>query len=130
MLAHNNILKPQDGRPVISPSQDMVIGCYYLTIINENAKGKGRVFASEDEAMMAYSLEQITLQTPIKVRIEREFKGEKGSKIIDTTLGRLIFNDALPQDLGFRKRECLEDMFALEVDELVGKKQLSKIVDM
>ena len=130
MLAHNNILKPQDGRPVISPSQDMVIGCYYLTIVNENAKGKGRVFASEDEAIMAYSLEQITLQTPIRVRIEREFKGEKGSRIIDTTLGRLIFNDALPQNLGFRKRECLDDMFALEVDELVGKKQLSKIVDM
>ena len=130
MLAHNNILKPQDGRPVISPSQDMVIGCYYLTIINENAKGKGRVFASEDEAIMAYSLEQITLQTPIKVRIEREFNGEKGTKLIDTTLGRLIFNDALPQNLGFKKRECLEDMFELEVDELVGKKQLSRIVDM
>ena len=129
MLAHNNILKPQDGRPVISPSQDMVIGCYYLTIIHEGAKGSGRVFASKDEAEMAYALGQITLQSPIKVRIERSFNGETGRKIIDTTLGRLIFNDALPQNLGFRKRECLEDMFALEVDELVGKKQLSKIVD-
>ncbi|QTE68818.1 DNA-directed RNA polymerase subunit beta' [Clostridiales bacterium] len=129
MLAHNNILKPQDGRPVISPSQDMVIGCYYLTIINENAKGAGRIFSSEDEAIMAYSMGQITLQSPIKVRITRTFKGETGSRLIDTTLGRLIFNDALPQNLGFRKRECLDDMFALEVDELVGKKQLSKIVD-
>jgi DNA-directed RNA polymerase subunit beta' len=129
MLAHNNILKPQDGRPVISPSQDMVIGCYYLTIINENAKGAGRIFCSKDEAEMAYALGQITLQSPIKVRIERTFKGETGQKLIDTTLGRLIFNDALPQDLGFRKRECLDDMFVLEVDELVGKKQLSKIVD-
>ena len=129
MLAHNNILKPQDGRPVISPSQDMVIGCYYLTIIHEGAKGSGRVFASKDEAEMAYALGQITLQSPIKVRIERSFNGETGRKIIDTTLGRLIFNDALPQNLGFRKRECLDDMFALEVDELVGKKQLSKIVD-
>ena len=129
MLAHNNILKPQDGRPVISPSQDMVIGCYYLTIINENAKGAGRIFSSEDEAIMAYSLGQITLQSPIKVRIFRTFNGEAGSKLIDTTLGRLIFNDALPQNLGFRKRECLDDMFVLEVDELVGKKQLSKIVD-
>ena len=129
MLAHNNILKPQDGRPVISPSQDMVIGCYYLTIIHEGAKGSGRVFASKDEAEMAYALGQITLQSPIKVRIERSFNGETGRKIIDTTLGRLIFNDALPQNLGFRKRECLEDMFQLEVDELVGKKQLSKIVD-
>ena len=129
MLAHNNILKPQDGRPVISPSQDMVIGCYYLTIVHEGALGSGRVFSSEDEAIMAYSLGQITLQSPIKVRIFRTFGEESGSRLIDTTLGRLIFNDALPQNLGFRKRECLDDMFALEVDELVGKKQLSKIVD-
>nr|AHF24959.1 DNA-directed RNA polymerase subunit beta' [uncultured bacterium Contig1477] len=129
MLAHNNILKPQDGRPVISPSQDMVIGCYYLTIVHDGAKGSGRVFSSEDEAIMAYSLGQITLQSPIKVRLTRTFGNETGSKLIDTTLGRLIFNDALPQDLGFVKRECLDDMFKLEVDELVGKKQLSKIVD-
>ena len=129
MLAHNNILKPQDGRPVISPSQDMVIGCYYLTIVHDGAKGSGRVFSSEDEAIMAYSLGQITLQSPIKVRITRTFGEETGSKLIDTTLGRMIFNDALPQDLGFVKRECLDDMFKLEVDELVGKKQLSKIVD-
>ncbi len=130
MLAHNNILKPQDGKPVISPSQDMVIGCYYLTIVNENAKGAGRVFSSEEEALMAYSLEQITLQSPIRVRIERSFGGVTEKRLIDTTLGRLIFNDAIPQDLGFRKRECLDDMFQLEVDELVGKKQLSSIVDM
>ncbi|MDO5436150.1 MAG: DNA-directed RNA polymerase subunit beta' [Clostridia bacterium] len=130
MLAHNNILKPQDGRPVISPSQDMVIGCYYLTIINENAKGAGRVFSSQDEAIMAYSMGQITLQSPIKVRIERTFGDETEKRLIDTTLGRLIFNDALPQNLGFKKRECLDDMFQLEIDELVGKKQLSSIVDM
>ena len=80
MLAHNNILKPQDGKPVISPSQDMVIGCYYLTIENPNGKGAGRVFRNPDEAHMAYALEQITLQSPIKVRIEREFNGEKGQQ--------------------------------------------------
>ncbi len=130
MLAHNNILKPQDGKPVISPSQDMVIGCYYLTIVNENAKGAGRVFRDEDEAMMAYSLGQITLQSPIKVRIERSFDGVTEKRLIDTTLGRLIFNDAIPQDMGFKPRNCLDDMFKLEVDELVGKKQLSNIVDM
>ena len=107
----------------------MVIGCYYLTIINKDAKGAGRIFSSEDEAIMAYSMGQITLQSPIKVRITRTFRDETGSRLIDTTLGRLIFNDALPQNLGFRKRECLDDMFQLEVDELVGKKQLSKIVD-
>ena len=161
MLAHNNILKPQDGKPVISPSQDMVIGCYYLTIVNENGKGggywedsqgnryvenakgvlywkaegedwvwKGKNFADPAEAHMAYALGEISLQSPIRVRVEREFKGEKGSKLIVTTLGRLIFNDALPQSLGFKKRECLEDMFELEVNELAGKKQLSNIVDM
>ena len=130
MLGHNNILKPQDGKPVMSPSQDMVIGCYYLTIDNPNAKGAGRVFRNPDEAHMAYAVGQITLQSPIKVRVEREFNGEKGSKVIDCTLGRLIFNDALPQNLGFKKRECLDDMFELEINELVGKKQLSNIVDM
>jgi len=130
MLAHNNILKPQDGKPVISPSQDMVIGCYYLTIENENGKGAGRIFRDPDEAQMAYALGQITLQSPIKVRIERSFNGETDRRLIDTTLGRLIFNDALPQNLGFKKRECLDDMFELEVNELVGKKQLSNIVDM
>ena len=130
MLGHNNILKPQDGKPVIQPSQDMVIGCYYLTIVNENGKGAGRVFRNEDEAMMAYSLGQITLQSPIKVRVEREFNGEKASRLIDCTLGKLIFNDALPQNMGFKKRECLDDMFALEIDSLVGKKQLANIVDM
>ena len=130
MLAHNNILKPQDGRPVISPSQDMVIGCYYLTIEDENDPNRGRIFCNQDEAEMAYALGQIRLQTPIKVRIERTFNGETGTKMIDTTLGRLIFNENLPQNLGFKKRECLEDMFELEVNELVGKKQLSNIVDM
>ena len=129
MLAHNNILKPQDGRPVISPSQDMVIGCYYLTIINENGKGAGRVFCDENEAMMAYQLGQLALQSPIKVRLTRTFNGVTEKRLVDTTLGRLIFNDALPQNLGFRKRECMDDMFLLEVDELVGKKQLGNIVD-
>ncbi len=130
MLGHNNILKPQDGKPVMSPSQDMVIGCYYLTIDNPNGKGAGRVFRDPEEAHMAYALGQIELQSPIKVRVEREFNGEKGTKIIDCTLGRLIFNEALPQNLGFKKRECLDDMFDLEINELCGKKQLGNIVDM
>ena len=130
MLAHNNILKPQDGKPVISPSQDMVIGCYYLTIVNPQAIGAGRVFSSEDEAIMAYSQNEITLQSPIRVRIHRTFGTESGDKTIETTLGRLIFNDALPQNLGFHDRNCLEDMFELEVDKVVGKKELSQIVDM
>ncbi len=144
MLGHNNILKPQDGKPVMSPSQDMVIGCYYLTIENPNGKGAGKWVVNEDgsrewhgktfrnpaEAHMAYALGEISLQSPIRVRVEREFNGEKGTKTIECTLGRLIFNEALPQNLGFKKRECLEDMFELEINELCGKKQLGNIVDM
>ena len=129
MLAHNNILKPQDGKPVMSPSQDMVIGCYYLTIVNENGKGAGRSFISPDEAMMAYQLGQLSLQAPIHVRIEREFNGEKGHRTIDCTLGRLLFNAVIPQDIGRKPRTCLDEMFALEIDTLCGKKELGKIVD-
>ena len=129
MLAHNNILKPQDGKPVMSPSQDMVIGCYYLTIDRPDGKGAGRVFSSPDEAMMAYQLGQLSLQAPIKVRLEREFNGEKGRKIIDCTLGLLLFNEVIPQDIGRKPRTCLDEMFPLEIDSLVGKKELGKIVD-
>ena len=129
MLAHNNILKPQDGKPVMSPSQDMVIGCYYLTIDRPDGKGAGRVFTSPDEAMMAYQLGELSLQAPIKVRLEREFNGEKGRKIIDCTLGLLLFNEVIPQDIGRKPRTCLDEMFALEIDSLVGKKELGKIVD-
>ncbi|MBR6954587.1 MAG: DNA-directed RNA polymerase subunit beta' [Clostridia bacterium] len=242
MLGHNNILKPQDGKPVIQPSQDMVIGCYYLTIVDHNdphgvmrtvyteengeqvahtvpvvldnqgrevenldsvwqrnedgsivvekqtghrvlmmgkdesralrdSKGRlmivldgadvpmdkpgtayvtdedgnrmlkpgafyryyrymPRVFQDMAEAEMAYAQHLITLQTPIRVRLEREFNGEKGTRIIDCTLGKLIFNDALPQNMGFKPRTCLDEMFDLEVDDLVGKKKLANIVDM
>ena len=147
MLGHNNILKPQDGKPVIQPSQDMVIGCYYLTMVDESDPRKGRIFRDQDEAEMAYFNHEISLQTPIKVRIERSFTPkdadgnplkdeighiivENGQKIIDCTLGKLIFNNALPQNMGFKPRECLDDMFALEIDSQVGKKQLANIVDM
>ncbi len=129
MLAHNNILKPQDGKPVMSPSQDMVIGCYYLTIDRPGGKGTGRVFTSPNEAVMAYQTGQISLQAPIKVRVTRSFEGRTGRKIIDCTLGLLLFNDVIPQDIGRKPRTCLEDMFALEIDTLVGKKELGRIVD-
>lgn len=129
MLCANNIMKPQDGMPVISPTQDMVIGCHYLTIVREDAKGAGRVFCDQAEAIMAYQCKEITLQTPIKVRVERSFGGESDSRIIDTTLGKLIFNEVVPQDLGFQKRECLDDMFKLEIDQKVVKSTLGKIVE-
>ncbi len=129
MLAHNNILKPQDGKPVISPTQDMVIGCYYLTMTKEDALGAGKVFISPEEALMAYQCDKLSLQAPIRVRLVREFNGEIGRKVIDTTLGKLIFNEVIPQDIGMKPRTSLEEMFPLEVDSLVGKKELGIIVD-
>ena len=129
MLCANNIMKPQDGMPVISPTQDMVIGCHYLTITREDALGAGRVFCSPDEAMMAYQCHQTSLQAPIKVRIERTFAGVTERRVIDTTLGLLIFNGVVPQDLGFKPRNNLDDMFVLEIDRKVVKKDLGAIVE-
>ena len=129
MLASNNILKPQDGRPVVSPTQDMVIGCYYLTMERLGAKGEGKIFSSEDEAIMAYQTGAVSLQAKVKVRIAREWEGQTHHKVIDTTVGRLIFNNAIPQDLGFVERNTLDEMFRLEIDHLVVKKDLGNIVD-
>ena len=129
MLASNNILKPQDGRPVVSPTQDMVIGCYYLTMERPGAKGEGKIFHSEDEAVMAYQTGEIALQAKVKVRVAREFEGKTYRRVIDATVGRLLFNNAIPQDLGFVPRETLDDMFRLEIDHLVVKKELGNIVD-
>ena len=129
MLCANNIMKPQDGMPVISPTQDMVIGCHYLTITRDDAKGAGRVFASPDEAMMAYQCQQIALQAPIKVRVERTWEGVTERRVIDTTLGLLIFNDVIPQDLGFKPRKTMDDQFVLEIDHKVIKKDLGQIVE-
>ena len=129
MLAANNILKPQDGKPVVCPTQDMVLGCYYLTIIREGAKGEGKIFTDVDEAKMAYDMGELSLQAECYIRMEREFEGKKYSKLVKTTIGRVIFNEAIPQDLGHQKRETADDMFKLEIDEVVGKKQLGVIVD-
>jgi DNA-directed RNA polymerase subunit beta' len=129
MLASNNILKPQDGRPVVSPTQDMVMGCYYLTMVRPGAKGEGKIFHSEDEAIMAYQTGEIALQARVKIRLEREWNGEKRRKIVDTTVGRVIFNNAIPQDLGAVDRTKEENIFTLEVDKLVAKKDLGNIVD-
>ena len=129
MLASNNILKPQDGRPVVSPTQDMVIGCYYLTMERPGTKGEGKIFHSEDEAVMAYQTGEIALQAKVKVRVAREFEGKTYRRVIDATVGRLLFNNAIPQDLGFVPRETLDDMFRLEIDHLVVKKDLGNIVD-
>ena len=129
MLAANNILKPQDGKPVICPTQDMVLGCYYLTMIHEGTKGTGKVFTDVDEALMAYSTGDLALEAPCKIRMTREIDGVKYSRLVETTIGRVIFNEAIPQDMGLQKRDTVEDMFKLEIDEVVGKKQLARIVD-
>ena len=130
MLAANNILKPQDGKPVVCPTQDMVIGCYYLTQQRDGVKGEGKAFHSEDEAIMAYQTGEITLQSKVLIRLEREWEGKIYRKVVKTSVGRIIFNNAIPQDLGFVERNCLDDMFKLEVDHLVVKKDLGNIVDM
>ena len=129
MLSANNILKPQDGKPVVSPTQDMVLGCYYLTIIRPGAKGEGKYFTDVDEALMAYATGELSLQAKCHIRLKRTWQGEEYQKIVETTIGRVIFNNAIPQDLGTKPRNCADDMFQLEIDEVVGKKQLGRIVD-
>ena len=130
MLASNNILKPQDGKPVVTPTQDMILGCYYLTLVKPPVDPDHmKIYSSQDEAFMAYQLGDVTLHELCKIRIEREVDGEKKRKVIETTVGRLIFNDAIPQDIGFVERNEPDDAFKLEIDCRVGKKELGKIVD-
>ena len=129
MLAANNILKPQDGKPVVSPTQDMVIGSYYLTIIRPGGKGEGSVFMSPEEALLAYDTGNIGMQSLVKVRVTKQVNGVEKTGIIETTPGRIIFNRAIPQDLGYLDRSKPENELQYEINELVGKKQLGKIVD-
>lgn len=129
MLAANNILKPQDGKPVVSPTQDMVIGIYYMTGMRPGVKGEGKVFASPDEAVLAYELGLVDIQAAIRVRFSQQGEGRQPSKIVETTAGRIIFNSVLPQDLGFVPRETPEDQLDLEINRVVGRKELGQIVD-
>ena len=129
MLSTNNILKLSDGKPVVSPTQDMVIGSYYLTMEKEGGKGEGRYFRNPEEAMMAYQDNQISLQSKVFIRVEKVIDGVKYSKKLHTTIGRVIFNGAIPQDLHFVPRDTPEQQLDLEVDFRVGKKELSRIVD-
>ena len=129
MLAAGNLLKPSDGRPVTVPTQDMVLGSYYLTLDKDGEKGEGKVFRDFDEALMAYDAKAISLHAKIKVRRTLELGEETISKLIETTVGRIIFNQPIPQDLGFVDRSDPEHLFDLEIDFLVGKKQLGKIID-
>ncbi|RKJ79525.1 DNA-directed RNA polymerase subunit beta' [Butyricicoccus sp. 1XD8-22] len=128
MLSANNLLKPQDGKPVTVPSQDMVLGSYYLTIDNEKEQGAGKVFASVDEALMAYDQGVVGVHAPIKVRMTRIVDGEEVTRIVDATPGRLIFNERIPQDLGFVERDG-EHLIDLEIMFTCGKKELGRIID-
>ena len=127
MLSANNLLKPVDGKAIAVPSQDMVLGSFYLTLDKAGEKGEGNAYRNFDEAMMAYANNDLEIHAPIKVRVEKVINGEKKSKIINATLGRLIFNEYIPQDLGYVDRE--KDPFGLEIDFVAGSKQLSQIVD-
>ena len=129
MLSANNLLKPQDGRPVTVPTQDMVLGAYYLTIDNAEEPGTGKSFFSTNEAILAYANGIVGIHAPIKVRLEKEVDGVLHQGLVDVTVGRLIFNEAVPQDLGFVDRSQPENILKLEVDFLTTKKELGKIVD-
>ena len=130
LLSPNNLLKPSDGGPVAVPSQDMVLGIYYLTQERPGAKGEGKFFKSVNEAILAYENEAITLHSRIKVRVRKTMAdGTELVDIIESTLGRFLFNEIIPQDLGFVDREQEGNELLLEVDFHVGKKQLKQILE-
>ena len=128
LLSPNNLLKPSDGGPVAVPSQDMVLGIYYLTQERPGAKGEGKIFKSINEAVLAYENGVITLHAKIMVHVTKNVNGEELSGNIESTLGRLIFNEILPQDLGYVDRSKEENILLPEVDFHVGKKQLKDIL--
>ncbi len=143
MLASNNIVKPSDGKPIVTPQQDIVLGTYFLTMLNPNAKGANKTFISEDEAIMAYSLGYLSIQAPIFVRRSGELEGKKYSKLIPTSIGKIVLNAVIPQDLGYVDRTDPEQFLDYEINQkivknadgsvtksnfLVGKDQLGDIV--
>ncbi len=129
LLSPNNLLKPSDGAPVAVPSQDMVLGIYYLTLQRDNQLGEGKIFKDELEAILAYENKEISLHAKIKVRRTLKINGKFQSKIVDITVGRIIFNEAIPQNIGFVDRLIPENDFKYEIDFLTGKKELGKIIN-
>ena len=128
MLSVNNLLKPQDGKPVTVPTQDMILGSYYLTVQIDGEKGEGAYFKDPEEALLAYQNGAVGLHAKVKVRMKKEIDGEIKTKTIETTVGRLIYNEGIPQDLGFVDRTDPDKAFDLEIDFPVIKKNLGKIV--
>ncbi|WP_294796775.1 DNA-directed RNA polymerase subunit beta' [uncultured Fenollaria sp.] len=125
MLSINNILAPKDGKPISIPSQDMVLGCYYMTLDIEGSKGSGHIFEDYDEMIKAYQLGLIDLHAKVKVRVKLD-EDDRG-KLVESTVGRFILNKKIPQDLGFVDRD--EDPYSLEIDRVVSKKTLGTILD-
>ena len=127
MLSTNNLLKPQDGKPVATPRLDMILGSYYLTMVLEGEKGEGKYFKDPDEAIMAFENHDVGIHAKIFVKIEKEIDGEIKSKKIETSVGRIIFNQGIPQDLGFIDRK--KDPFQYEIDFPVMKKSMGTIIE-
>ena len=130
LLSPNNLLKPSDGGPVAVPSQDMVLGIYYLTQERPGAKGEGMIFKSFNEALLAYENAAVTLHSRVKVRVSKKMAdGTVKTGTVESTVGRFMFNEIIPQDLGFVDREVEGNELLLEVDFHVGKKQLKQILE-
>ncbi len=129
MLSANNLLRPQDGGPVTVPSQDMVLGSYYLTYVNKDEPGAGKVFVSEDEVMLAYNDRVVGIHAPIRVRRSFVYQGVTYRKLVEITAGRIIFNQNIPQDLGFVDRDDPNHVCDYEINMTCGKKELGRIVD-
>uniref|UniRef100_A0A7C5V4J7 DNA-directed RNA polymerase subunit beta' n=1 Tax=Caldicellulosiruptor owensensis TaxID=55205 RepID=A0A7C5V4J7_9FIRM len=129
MLSANNLLKPADGKPIVVPTQDMVLGIYYLTLEKKGDKGEGMMFSSEEEALLAYEHKVVGLHARIKVKRTAEVNGEVISGLVETTVGKIILNHVIPQDLGFVDRSKKENILKYEIDTLVDKKMLGKIID-
>ena len=129
MLSANNLLKPMDGKAVTVPSQDMILGSYYLTMEKAGEPGEGSCYRDFNEAMCAYRNGVLGLHAKIRVRVFKEIDGEMKSAVIETTLGRLIYNEPLPQNLGFVDRSKPENQFKLEVEFVIKTKQLGQIID-
>ncbi|WAM34420.1 DNA-directed RNA polymerase subunit beta' [Caldicellulosiruptor morganii] len=129
MLSANNLLKPADGKPIVVPTQDMVLGIYYLTLEKKGDRGEGMIFSSEDEALLAYDHKAVGLHARIKVKRTVEKDGEVVSGIVETTVGKIILNQVIPQNLGFVDRSKKENWIKYEIDTLVDKKMLGKIID-
>ena len=127
MLSTNNLLKPQDGKPVATPRLDMILGSYYLTMVLDGEKGEGKYFKDPEEALMAFANNEVGIHAKVFVRVSKEIDGEIKTKKIETSVGRIIFNQGIPQDLGFIDRE--KDSFQYEIDFPVMKKSMGQIIE-